>query len=112
MSCPNPENDKECTPVEFCNMSLKICSNGSDKTRFIDHYAQHRLVPIKQPMPCELLSMDAENAPSEWHRCLARKCSLEVDKVAKKVLDDLDANVSMTTADTEASGTLNDETKH
>ena len=62
-------------------------------------------------MANELLSMDAERMPSKWKHFLGRKRSLEVNKVTKKELDNLDVNMDMTTTDTEISYMLNDEIK-
>ena len=58
------------------------------------------------------LNTGLENVPSSWCRIRGRKCSLEIEKVTKPVLDNLDVNVAMTTTDAEISDMLKDEIKH
>ena len=65
----------------------------------------------KDQWPIDFFDTGLENVPSQWCHVRGRKRSLEVEKVTKIVLDNLDVSIAMTTTDTEASGALKDEKK-
>ena len=96
MPHPNPKNDNQHTPIEFCEASLKVRKNGGRKKLFVDYCVQHHWVPIKRTIAYEFLNIGLKNVLSQWCRVRGRKHSLEVEKVTKRVLDDLDVNVAMT----------------
>ena len=101
---------KECTPYEFYKIALRY--NSSNRKKIIEYSVQCKLIPIKVSTAYAFLNRSVVDIPPKWHRCKGRERLVDVEKVSKVVLNNLDINVAMTTSDLEISDMLKKEMKN